>query len=378
MIAQTQLKKPSNWQDFEKLCKLLWGEIWACEDAIKRHGRQGQNQHGVDVFSYVEKYGGYCGIQCKGKDDYTNAQLAEGEIDTEIEKALGFEPKLKLLVFATTANKDAKIEGYIRKKDVENREKGLFAVDIASWEDIVDQLERYKTTYNWYVNNCQFKDTTDVFVSFDGEEEIKIHPEYVRTIKRYEYKELASVKQSLQSRISISPICDVPIMPWSRPTKIDKRWCELNIKIENIGKTVIKTPKLVVFFRPEDIVEIDDNFYYCNAFGINEAARAQINAGRDARREVFQTYMNQLEYIPKNSVFVQKDYRDFQISIIPADGITRIPLIWQFLCEDYQKEGYLIINVDPIIEEHIETIEVHDKSKMKPDEVTVEAKIIEK
>ena len=25
MIAQTQLKKPSNWQDFEKLCKLLWG-----------------------------------------------------------------------------------------------------------------------------------------------------------------------------------------------------------------------------------------------------------------------------------------------------------------------------------------------------------------
>lgn len=115
MIAQTQLRKPSNWQDFEKLCKLLWGEIWACEDAIKRHGRQGQNQHGVDVFSYVEKYGGYCGIQCKGKDDYTNAQFTEGEIDTEIEKALGFEPKLKLLVFATTANKDAKIEGYIRK-----------------------------------------------------------------------------------------------------------------------------------------------------------------------------------------------------------------------------------------------------------------------
>lgn len=36
-----------------------------------------------------------------------NAQLTEGEIDTEIEKALGFEPELKLLIFATTANKDA-------------------------------------------------------------------------------------------------------------------------------------------------------------------------------------------------------------------------------------------------------------------------------
>ena len=131
-------------------------------------------------------------------------------------------------------------------------------------------------------------------------------------------------------------------------------------------------------FLSEDIVKIDDNFYYCNAFGIDEAARAQINAGRDASREVFQTYKNQLEYIPKNSVFVQKDYRDFQMSIIPADGIKRLPLIWRFLCEDYQKEGYLTINVDPQIEDRIETIEVHDKLELKPDEVTIKAKIIEK
>lgn len=378
MIAQTQLKKPSNWQDFEKLCKLLWGEIWTCEDSIKRHGRQGQNQYGVDVFAYVEKYSGYCGIQCKGKDDYTNAQLTECEIDTEIEKALGFEPRLKLLVFATTANKDAKIEGYIRKKDVENRKKGLFAVDIASWEDIVDQLERYKTTYNWYVNNCQFKDTTDVLVSFDGEEEITIHPEYIRTIKHYEYKELTLLEQICQAHLKNCESMNLgtSIMPWNRPTQVDKRWCILDIRIENIGKTVIKSPKLIVSFRLEDIIMIDDNFYYCNALGIDEAARVQINAGRDARREVFQTYKNRLEYIPKNSVFVQKDYRDFQMSIIPADGIKRLPLIWRFLCEDYQKEGYLIINVDSIVEEHIETIEVYDKSELKPDEISLKAKII--
>lgn len=380
MIAQTLLKKPSNWQDFEKLCKLLWGEIWTCEDTIKRHGRQGQNQHGVDVFAYVEKYGGYCGIQCKGKDDYTNAQLTEGEIDLEIEKALGFEPELKLLVFATTANKDAKTERYIRKKDVENREKRLFAIDIASWEDIVEQLERYKTTYNWYVNNCQFKDTTDVLISFDGEEEITIHPEYIRTIKHYEYKALTPLEQISQAQFKNweSMNLGASTMPWNRPTQIDKRWCKLGIRIENIGKTVIKTPKLIVSFRPEDIIKIDDNFYYCNALGIDEAARAQINAGRDAKREVFQTYKNQLEYIPKNSIFVQKDYRNFQINIIPADGINRLPLIWRFLCEDYQKEGHLTINVDSIVEEHIETIQVHDKSKLKPDEITIEAKIIKK
>ena len=379
MIAQTQLKKPSNWQDFEKLCKLLWGETWACEDTIKRHGRQGQNQHGVDVFSYVEKYAGYCGIQCKGKDDYTNAQLTESEIDIEIKKALDFEPKLKLLVFATTANKDAKIEGWIRKKDIENRAKGLFAIDIASWEDIVDQLERYRTTYNWYVNNCQFKDVTDVHITFDGKKKIAIHPEYVRTIKHYEYKELMPFEQTLLSQLKdlASPNFDASIMPWNRPRRIDKRWCELNIRIENVGKTVIKTPKLVVSFRPEDIVEIDDDFYYCNDWGINEAAKAQINAGRDAKREVFQTYKNQLEYRPKNSVFVQKDYLHFHMSLIPADGIKALPLFWKFLCEDYQKEGFLTINVEPKIEECIRTIEVYDELELKPDEVCIEAKIVE-
>lgn len=379
MIAQSQLKKPSNWQDFEKLCKLLWGEIWACEDTIKRHGRQGQNQHGVDVFSYVEKYGGYCGIQCKGKDDYINAQLTESEINAEIEKALSFEPKLKLLVFATTANKDAKIEGYIRNKDVDNRAKGLFAVDIASWEDIVDQLERYRTTYNWYVNNCQFKDATDVLVTFDGEEEIAISPEYVRTTVHYEYRELTPFERSWQTQLKdfVIPKIGASMMPWNLPRQIDKRWCELNIRIENTGKTVIKTPKLIVSFRPEDIVRIDDDFCYCNAFGINEAAKAQINAGLDAKREVFQTYKNQIEYRPKNAVFVQRDYRDFHISIIPADGIKALPLFWQFLCEDYHKDGFLTINVEPKIEEQIKTVEVYNESELKPDEVSLEAKIIE-
>lgn len=379
MIAQTQLKKPSNWQDFEKLCKLLWGEIWVCEDTIKRHGRQGQNQHGVDVFSYVEKYNGYCGIQCKGKDDYTNAQLTETEIDNEIVKALSFEPELKLLLFATTANKDAKIEGYIRKKDLENRAKGLFAIDIASWEDIVDQLERYRTTYNWYVNNCQFKDTTEVLVTFNGKDETTIHPEYVRTTKHYEYRQLTQIEQAMRFSMGdfVTPNLGVSMFPFNQPRRIDKRWCKLRIRIENTGKTVIKTPKLVVSFRSKDIVEIDDNFYYFNAFDIDEAAKAQINAGRDAKREVFQTYKNQLEYIPKQSVFVQRDYRAFHMSVIPADGIKEFSLFWQFLCEDYQKDGVLTINVEPKIEDLIETIEVHDKSELKPDEISVEAKIVE-
>ncbi len=379
MIAPTQLKKPCNWQDFEKLCKLLWGEVWDCTNSIKRHGRQGQNQYGVDVYGYVEKEGGYCGIQCKGKDDYTNAQLTEEEIDVEIRKALSFEPALKLLIFATTAVKDAKIEGYIRRKDVENRNNGLFKVDIASWEDIVDLLERYRTTYNWYVNNCQFKDSTDVSVTFDGHDEITISPQFIKTTTHYVFKQLSPWEMAIQeqwSRIPV-PVINTPFSFWNRPSKIDKRWCKMHIHIENIGSTVIKTPKLKVFFRPEDVVDISDRFTYLNSFGIDEAAKAQINASRDAKREVFQTYKYGIEYRPKESTFVQNDERGFSISIIPADGKKKLPLIWKFLCEDYQKEGYLTINVEPLIEEISKTVEVYDKRDMKLDEVTIEPKIIE-
>lgn len=379
MIAPTQLKKPSNWQDFETLCKLLWGEIWDCSDSIKRHGRQGQNQHGVDVYAYVEKHKGYCGIQCKGKDNYTNAQLTEDEIDAEIEKAKTFEPALSLLVFATTANKDAKIEGYIRKKDVENRKSGLFKIDIASWEDIVDHLERCRATYSWYVNSCQFKDTTDVSVTFDGEEEITIHPEYIRTTTHYEYKQLSQAEIDFRKQMnSYGLSLDHLFTSLNQPRKIDKRWCKLHINIKNIGSTVIKTPKLILYFQPKDIEKLDDRFYYCNTFGINEAAKAQINASKDAKREVFQTYRNEIEYRPKETVFVQTDDRGFTISIIAADGVSAFPLYWRFLCENYQKEGTLMINVEKNIEDKTKNIQVENESDVKSDEVTIEPKIVEK
>lgn len=379
MIAPTQMNKPRNWQDFEKLCKLLWGEMWECEDTIKQHGRQGQNQHGVDVYAYVEKYGGYCGIQCKGKDDYSNAELTEKEIDDEIIKAQTFEPELKLLVFATTTNKDAKIEGYIRKKDAESRKNGRFRVEVFSWEDIVDQLERYRTTYNWYVNNCQFKEATDVKVTFDGEAVVTIHPEYIRTTVHYEYKELTPFEKSWQTQLKdfVVPNFGASMMPWNQPCKIDKRWCKIHIHIENVGKTVIKTPKVKFFFRLEDIEDISDRFSYFNAWGIDEAAKAQINAGRDAKRELFQTYSNEIEYRPKENIFLQTDERNFTISIIPADGVKEFPLLWEFLCEDYQKRGSLTIKVEPKIEDVKKIIVVNEESELKPDEVSITPKIIE-
>lgn len=168
MEAKKQLRKPENWEDFESLCKKLWGEIWECKE-IKKNGRKGQSQHGVDVYGIPKGESSHYGIQCKGKDDYTHKQLTEKEIDKEIGLAKSFKPPLSKFYFATTANKDSKIEEYLRIKDIENRKSGLFEVHIFSWEDIVDLIDENKETHDWYLNLQKYKVKSDVLICFEND-----------------------------------------------------------------------------------------------------------------------------------------------------------------------------------------------------------------
>ena len=384
MLASLYMRKPKCWQDFEKLCKLLWGEVWDCADSIKQHGRQGQSQQGVDVYAYVEKYKGYCGIQCKGKDDYSHAQLTEEEINQEIEKAKEFTPPLKRLIFATTANKDAKIEGYIRCKDIENHEQGLFHVELFSWEDIVDLLERERTVYNWYLNNCQFKESTSVKVTFSScEDTVTINPQYSRIKKKFVYKEpvpnIFGINEELlrvMESYTKSGGSSFHNMLYP-PRRIDKRWCNLYLRLENTGNTVLHTPKVKVFFRPEDIEKIDDRFHYQQVtWGCDQHTAATINAEKDRKREVFQTYSNEIEYRPLDKTIVQKDERKFSLAIIPKEGVEEMPLFWEFLCEDYSQTGFLTIVVSPQYHEKEVVVEVNHKEEEK-EEIFIEPFIVE-
>jgi hypothetical protein len=49
MAPKHKVPKPEYWTDFEDLCKHLWGEVWG-DLGIKKNGRSGQEQHGVDVY----------------------------------------------------------------------------------------------------------------------------------------------------------------------------------------------------------------------------------------------------------------------------------------------------------------------------------------
>lgn len=381
MEGKLQLRKPENWQDFERLCKVLWGEIWECPDTIKRNGRQGQAQKGVDVYGVKKGECAYRGIQCKGKDDYTNSQLTESEIDNEIAKALLFTPKLKSFYFATTANKDVHIEEYIRKKNLESISKGGFEIDIFAWEDIVDLIEAHRNTYNWFLNNCSYKDVSDVEVFIGGEKEHTIFPEYYRITKEYHLKpqELSWLSEEslklIQANSHFMNLNDV-LYP---PSKHDYRWCTISINIYNTGKTVIEDYKLSIIIEMENVLEISDKFHYYNSRLMDQAAVAQINARKDAQREVFESteYCNVIEYRPKDRILVQDDHRTFKIAVKPKDNVQSIKVMWVLYSRNYRKEGELILNIEPKFEDNKEKVEVDNIDELKENEVIILPKIVE-
>lgn len=383
MIAKTQIRKPEHWQDFETLCKKLWGEVWNCSDTIQPNGRSGQSQCGVDVYGLPKGETGYYGVQCKGKDDYTKSQLTTAEIDEEIEKAKNFKPKLKRLVFATTANRDVKIEEYIRERNIENISNGLFEVYLSSWEDIVDKLDECRSTYNWYINNCQYKDSSDVDVFFEWNKEIEINPQYVRKITSYQYKEphpfWGNIQQQKIADILSQPSMSIASMMYS-PKKVDYRWSYFNVNLKNTGSTVIEDYKLTICFGHEAIEEVSDCVYYFNNPLLNPAERVQANASIDAKREVFagQKYSNVIEYLPKQPTLVQDDSRIFKIGVKPKDGVTEIVVDWVVLSRDYKKAGKLYIKIVPVYEEQKTIITVYDQSEMRDAAVEIIPKIVEK
>lgn len=249
-------------------------------------------------------------------------------------------------------------------------------------------MEQYRSVYNWYVNNCQFKDNTDVSVTFDGKEETVIHPEYIKTTTRYKFKlpppppismdnvisgvgNWVSLVEEINKSVPKVNIDQSAFDPFHRKCKHDYRWCRITIRIENTGSTVMRSPKLKMWFNSEYVADIDDLFRYNNTFGLDESAKAQINVERVRKRELFQTYNDVIEYRPKDSTIVQNDDRRFTISIKPQENIKEFPILWSFLCEDYKKDGILNIIVEPNIEEKNNVIMVDEASKVKDNVVEI-------
>ncbi|MCW7479425.1 hypothetical protein ND856_19145 [Leptospira bandrabouensis] len=322
------IQKPENWQDFESLCKKLWGEIWECPN-IKKNGRPGQQQHGVDISGIPKNKVRYHGIQCKGKHEYYSANITKIEIDKEIANAELFKPELECLIIATSANKDAIIETYVRELNVQRIQNNKFSIELFCWEEIADLLDENQETFNWYIGNNQFKDKFDVeilllteggkntlFPSF-SQTEITLDSHHIPKIRKKSYSELI--------------IEGHPLSSFER--RINKSLAPIGFEIFNNGSKVLEDFKL--------IIEIEQEF-------------SSIEESNEEGEYTFAQYTNGEIYIEDNIItfsrttpLVQKDKCRFTFYIKPNPRIYNLNISWKFLSRNYSKEGNTEVSVEP-------------------------------
>jgi len=357
-----QLPKPENWQDFESLCKKLWGEIWEIPYKIKKNGRIGQPQNGVDISGIPRGQSGYWGIQCKGKDEYTHSKLTESEVDNEIKKAKNFKPELEVFIIATTSNKDSKIEEYIRLKDIDNRGNNGFEIILFCWEDIVDLIEEDRSTFQFYVNDKQFKDKYDFEIFFDNDKyEKKICPMYHRKIKKWLVKKgderdlIYQIGSFHKSRFFALQTSYLNRSFNNTNTAI----CEFGIKLKNTGTVVIEN-WFVVFKLIGRHKPIDEMRFHSGGipnFGFNTLERKVINE-------------NEVKFYPTaDNPLIQGDEKEFDIEIIPLPEQYEIKIEWHLKARDFQKRGEVILKVDPVFEDEEDYVLVDHISDLKETEI---------
>src|SRR5258708_3908741 len=103
-----QLPPPKEWADFERLIRDITAARLS-DPNVRKHGRPGQSQHGVDLYGKIPT-GGIQGVQCKKKDVIAGHKVTINELRAEVRKARGFVPALAEFVLATTALDDASLQ----------------------------------------------------------------------------------------------------------------------------------------------------------------------------------------------------------------------------------------------------------------------------
>ncbi len=153
-ILDIQIPPPEIWQHFQTLCWDLFGTLYGIPDT-QLFGRSGQSQQGVDIIHFKNQEYGWIGIQCKEKTQYPLQALTDTQVNAAVIAAKKFEPKLSRFIIATTARRDSKIQQFVAKITEEHSKSGLFSVQVYSWDDIQDLLEKYPEVLKRYYPNYQ-------------------------------------------------------------------------------------------------------------------------------------------------------------------------------------------------------------------------------
>lgn len=330
-----QLQKPAHWQDFEDLCKELWGDLLNIPLKIKKNGRAGQSQDGVDIYGIPKGESNYWGIQCKGKSSYTSSQLTTKEIDIEVERARNFKPALEVFVIASTCNKDVNIEEYVRLLNKNQSVENQFEILLYCWEDISDEILKRKNVLDFYLNSSGSSRGYDITILINGSDSdtIDLKPQYKRGLK------IDELETAVQHNPRFSTNNVFPLLGDYNAgiKKNNLACCPFDIKIVNTANFAIDDWKLIINFG--------NNFKYLDI----------INSGR--KKELFHLLKSPLE-IEKNKLMyndekslIPKDSRLINLWITPFESEYTEDIYWTFLARDFNIEGKFKLNVVPNYEE---------------------------
>jgi len=142
-LSNRSLPKPETWQEFEHHAWLLFRSELN-DPATEKNGRQGQAQHGVDVYGRRNcKY--WVGVQCKQKMDEA---VSEAELREEVEKAKSFSPKIKEYILVTTARRDAGIQKVAREiTDELTGTEHEFSVSVWGWDQFQEHASMHSDVW---------------------------------------------------------------------------------------------------------------------------------------------------------------------------------------------------------------------------------------
>ena len=140
--ANLTLTPPKYWEEFEDMLHDLFRAEWKDPNAQK-HGRSGQSQNGVDVYGQPDQKDKWSGVQAKKKDQLAASTVTAKELESEVNKAIKFKPKLSEFILTTTGKRDKNIQEKARLLTEAHQKEGLFRVHVYSWEDIEDLLHTH-------------------------------------------------------------------------------------------------------------------------------------------------------------------------------------------------------------------------------------------
>lgn len=363
---------PTQWQDFETLCKNLWGEIWQCHD-IKKNGRIGQIQNGVDIYGVPNGEKHYYGIQCKGKDAYQNKQVTSKEIDNEIKKALEFKPPLKKLIFATTALKDAKIEEYIRELNLKHISSDLFQINIYSWEDIVDLLYANKYTYNLYINSINYQNRQCIKITInDQENRLQESIEFQKITRIFKHKNILA--KNLESIYKLANQLKIPQLDEFRKAndeykkKINKSLLPIVFKFTNEGDEMIELAKLTIEFSGDIIELLKTNIVYPQKSHINRldffiSNRNLINENKSEKIEGNKMTFSINKLVSGDSIASDKY---FIKPMINESSVIEVK--WMMLSKEFKQNGTFEISISQNIIKEREFCFIEDSENERIEE----------